>query len=102
MADQKPVIRIERIEAASPRPPQQAVLQEVRAAFVKVHAALLIDECLQQLQFRFRQDRSRCRSRCTHAFSRSPRPNFTCYLAAEAPRASALTALLSAFPISCS
>jgi hypothetical protein len=35
-------------------PPQQAVLQEVRAALVKVHAALLIDERLQQLQFRFR------------------------------------------------
>ena len=73
LADQQPVIRVEGIDTAFPEPPQQSVLQEVRAAFVEVHAALLIHQRLQKFKFRFCQDRSRCRSGCTHALSRSSR-----------------------------
>src|SRR6266496_6774398 len=43
----------------------------MRAPFIEVHAALLVDERLQQFQFGFRHDGSRCRSGCAHAFSRS-------------------------------
>jgi hypothetical protein len=70
-ADQQPVVGIERVGAALLQPAQQPILEKVRAAFVEVHAALLVNERLQQLQFRFRQYGSRCGSGCAHAFSRS-------------------------------
>src|SRR6202035_468455 len=76
LADQQPVIGVERIGAALLQPPQQAILQKMRAARVEVHAALLIHQRLQQPQFRIRQDRSRCRSKCAHSFSRSPCPTY--------------------------
>src|SRR5580693_4175582 len=41
-----------------------------------MHAALLVHQRLQQPQFGFCQNRSRCRSECAHAFSRSLRPSF--------------------------
>ena len=77
MADQQAVVGIERIGVALLQPPQQAVLQKVRAAFVEVHAALLIHQRLQKLKFRFRQDRSWCRSRCAHTCFRPPRRSLT-------------------------
>jgi hypothetical protein len=51
----------------------QAVLEEVGAALVKVHAALLIDKGLQELEFRFgelnlRSDRSH--TECWRPFKR--------------------------------
>jgi hypothetical protein len=77
LADQQPVVGVEGIGAALLQPAQQPVLQEVGAALVEVHAALLIDQRLQQPKFRFRQDGSWCRSECAHAFSRSPRTSLT-------------------------
>ena len=71
VADQQTVVGIEGVDAALLQAAQQAVLKKVRAAFVEVHAALLVDERLQQLQFRFRQYGSRCGSGCAHAVSRS-------------------------------
>src|SRR5271165_2513802 len=76
LADQQPVVGVEGIDVTLAQPAQQPVLQEVSAALVEVHAALLINQGLQQPKFRLRQDRSRCRSKCAHAFSRSPRPRF--------------------------
>ena len=35
------------------QPALQAVLQEMRAALIKVHAAFLVDQGLQQLEFGF-------------------------------------------------
>ena len=67
LADQQPVVGVERIDAALLQAAQQPVLQEVRAPLVEVHAALLVDQRLQQLQFRVRQYGSRCRSGCAHA-----------------------------------
>ena len=45
-ADQQAVIAVERVEMALLHPPLQAVLQKMRAAFVEVHAAFLVDEGL--------------------------------------------------------
>src|SRR4029077_5995610 len=70
VADEQPVISVERIGAALPQAPQQPVLEEMGAALVEVHAALLVNECLQQLQFRIGQYGSWCGSGCAHAYSR--------------------------------
>ncbi len=103
VADQQPVVGVEGIGAAFLQAAQQPVLKKVGAALVEVHAALLVDERLQQLQFRFRQYGSRCRSGCAHALSRSrltlkfqrsasldPAQSLTLHYRAAAPRASAL------------
>src|SRR5271155_316302 len=116
LADQQPVIGVEGIDAAFLQPAQQTVLKKMSAALVEVHAALLIHQRLQQPQFRVRQNRSRCRSECTHAFSRSSYPSFipspsgrlapTKPAAAKlqraaAPRASVLAVLPSGLTLSC-
>ena len=54
LADEQAVVGVEGIDAALLQAAQQPVLQEVRAALVEVHAALLVDQGLQQLQFRVR------------------------------------------------
>ncbi len=46
--DQQPVIGVEGIDAALLQPPQETILQEMGAALVEVHAALLVDQRLQQ------------------------------------------------------
>ena len=48
LADQQTVVAVEGIDAGIPSGGAQAVLQEVRAAFVEVHAAFLVHEGLQQ------------------------------------------------------
>src|SRR5438270_7515612 len=93
LTDQEAVIGVKGIDTAFLQPAQQAVLEEVGAAFVKVHAALLVDERLQQLQFRLGQYGSWCRPGCAHSYSRS-RPKVE--LLAAAPRGSAF-AFLSPF-----
>jgi hypothetical protein len=52
-ADQQAIVAVERIGLALLQAPQQTILQEVRAPLVEVHAAFLINQSLQQLQFRF-------------------------------------------------
>src|SRR6478735_2731554 len=69
-ADEEAVIGIEGIHTALLQPAQQPVLEVVSAAFVEVHAALLVDERLQQLQFRFGQYGGWCRPGCAHSYSR--------------------------------
>jgi len=52
-AGQQAVIAIEGIELARFQAALEAVLQKVGTALVKIHAAFLIDEGLQEFQFRF-------------------------------------------------
>lgn len=52
-AGQQPVVRIKGIKLARFEAALEAVLQEMRAAFVKIHAAFLVNQRLQELQFRF-------------------------------------------------
>ena len=52
-AGEQAVVRIEGVELTGFQTALQAVLEEVRAAFIKKHAAFLIDEGLQEFQFRF-------------------------------------------------
>ena len=66
LADEQAVIGVERVGAAFLQAAQEPVLEEVGAALVEVHAALLVDECLQQLQFRFGEYGSGCRPGCAH------------------------------------
>ena len=73
VADQEAVVGVERVGAALAEPAQQPVLEEVGATLVEVHAALLVDERLQQLQFRLGQYWSWCGSGCAHALSRPRR-----------------------------
>ncbi len=47
IADQQAIIGVERIDVAFFQPAQQAVLQEMRAPLVEMHAAFLINEGLQ-------------------------------------------------------
>ena len=54
-AGQQPVVAVERIQPALLQAALQAVLQEMGAALVEEHAAFLVDERLQQLQFCFGQ-----------------------------------------------
>src|ERR1700722_9581069 len=54
-ASQQTVVAIERVELTNLESALEAVFQEMRAALVEKHAAFLIDECLQQLQFSFRK-----------------------------------------------
>ena len=62
-AGQQAVVAVKRVDLAGLQAPLQAVAQEMRAALVEIHAALLIDQRLQQLQFRFGQRnlRRQCR-----------------------------------------
>jgi len=46
--------------AACAQTAEQAVLEKVGAALVEVHAALLVDEGLQQFEFRFGDGGRRC------------------------------------------
>src|SRR5229473_4518754 len=66
LADQQTVVAVERIQVAFLESALQAVLKEMGAAFVEVHAALLVDEGLQELEFSFR-DLRRDRG-CAHRF----------------------------------
>ena len=52
-AGQQTVVAVERIDLAGFEPALKAVFQEVRAALVEKHAAFLIDERLQKLEFCF-------------------------------------------------
>ena len=53
LADEQAIVAVEGVQAALAQAAEQAVLQEVGAAFVEMHAALLVDEGLQELEFRF-------------------------------------------------
>src|SRR6202171_4350861 len=64
MAGQQTVVAVERVEAASFEPALQTVLQKMRPALVKIHAAFLIDKGLQELQFRF--SNLDLRASCSH------------------------------------
>ena len=46
-AGQQTVVAVKRVQAAGLQAPLQPVLQEVRAAFVEVHAAFLVNQGLQ-------------------------------------------------------
>src|SRR5229473_2733614 len=52
-AGQQTIISVERVHLASFKPALQAIFQKVRAALIEEHATFLIDERLEQLQFRF-------------------------------------------------
>src|SRR5262249_2896124 len=52
MARQQPVIGVESIQTASLEPPLEPVLQKMRAPFVEIHAAFLVNQGLQQFVFR--------------------------------------------------
>jgi hypothetical protein len=65
-ADQQAVIAVERIQVAFFKTPLQAVLQEMRAPVVEVHAAFLVDEGLQKLEFCLGKLRGNCG--CAHRF----------------------------------
>src|SRR5262249_34371878 len=54
-AGEQTVIGVERIELDGFKPPLKAIFQEMRAAFIKKHAAFLIDERLQKLELWFRK-----------------------------------------------
>ena len=54
-AGQQPVVAVERIELAGLQAALQAIAQKMRAALVEIHAAFLINQRLQELQFRFGQ-----------------------------------------------
>src|SRR5580704_14321540 len=82
-ADQQAIIAVERIQMALFEPALQPVLEEVGAARIEMHAALLIDERLQQLQFRFRK--LHLHTRAGHELMSDLPP---CYLDAAVPRAS--------------
>ena len=49
---QQPVIAVKRINAGGLEPAVQTVLQEVHAAFIEEHAAFLINQSLQEFEFR--------------------------------------------------
>ena len=51
-AGEQAVVGIERIHLAGFQAALQAIAQEMRAAFVEIHAAFLVDQRLQELQFR--------------------------------------------------
>jgi hypothetical protein len=51
LADEQAIVAVERIQMALLQPLLQAVLQEGGAPFVEVHAALLVNERLQEFQF---------------------------------------------------
>jgi hypothetical protein len=53
MTGQQAVIAVKSVETTGFQPPVQAVVEEVSAALVKIHAALLINQGLQQLKFGF-------------------------------------------------
>ncbi len=52
-AGEQAVVRVERIELANLQAALQAVFEEMRAALIKKHAALLVDKRLEQLEFGF-------------------------------------------------
>ncbi len=52
-AGEQAIVTVERIELAGLEPALKPVLQEMRAALVEKHAAFLIDERLQKLEFGF-------------------------------------------------
>ncbi len=60
LADQKPVVAVERIDLAFSQAAQQAILQEVGAALVEMHAAFLVNQRLQKFQFRIGKRGCRC------------------------------------------
>src|SRR5690242_9610920 len=53
MTGQQPVIAVKGIKPAELQPAMQAILQEVCAAFVEIHAAFLIDQALQKFELSF-------------------------------------------------
>ena len=87
LADQQAVVAVERIQLALFQPALQTVLQEVRAAVVEVHAALLVDERLQQFQFRVGEWQA---SGCAHDVFMIECATGSATYRAAAPRASGL------------
>src|SRR5208337_998652 len=65
-ADQQAVVTVEGIQSALLQAALQTVLQEIGAARVEMHAALLIHQRLQELQFGFGE--LRLYACCSHAF----------------------------------
>ena len=53
LADEQAIVAVERIQLALLQPALQTVLKEGSAPVVEMHAALLVDERLQEFQFRF-------------------------------------------------
>ena len=53
MAGEQPVIAVERVQPALLQPAMKTVLKEMGAALIKIHAAFLVDQGLQQLEFGF-------------------------------------------------
>ena len=50
-AGEQPVVAVERVHLAGLEAALQAIAQKVRAAFVEIHAAFLIDQSLKELEF---------------------------------------------------
>ena len=65
-AGEQPVVAVERIQLAGLQAALQTVAKEMRAALVEIHAALLIDQRLQELQFGFGERNLCCE--CGHSF----------------------------------
>ena len=66
IADEQAVIAVEGVELALLEASLQAVLQEMGAAFVEVHAALLVDEGLQEFELGFGE--LGVEASCAHAY----------------------------------
>jgi len=64
------------IELASLEPALQTILEEMRAALVEKHPALLVDERLQKLELRFGQ-LNLCGERCHGQVTRDAQSDFT-------------------------
>src|SRR5882762_11369178 len=67
---QMAIVAVEGFHLAFLQTPLQPVLEERGAALVEVHAALAVNECLQQLEFGVGK-LCRCCSGCTHASTES-------------------------------
>src|SRR5579859_5676161 len=59
-AGEQAVVRVKRIELASLQAALQAVFQKMGAAFIEKHAAFLVNERLEQLEFGFGELNLRC------------------------------------------